>query len=143
VRPSLIIPRLRSGCPIFSNRVAGAASLKHALMQDDFPVPHAFVVRAPLEVGDPMLSDLEQDVTLGFAVAIAVSNTSDERGQDASEAMADCIAEVVAAIKGWTPNGALFAPILLAGETGDYTDWTRARAWTQLDFTSASTTAAL
>jgi hypothetical protein len=80
---------------------------------------------------------------MGFAVAIAVSNTADERGQDASEALADCIAEVVAALQGWTPDGELYAPILLVGETGDYTDWTRARAWTQLDFTSASTTAAL
>ncbi len=143
MRPSLIIPRLRSECPIFSNRVAGAASLKHALMQDDFAVPHAFVVRAPMEVAEAMLSDLDQDINLNFAVAIAVSYTADDRGQDASEALADCIAEVVAAIKGWTPDGELYAPILLAGETGDYTDWTRARAWTQLDFTSASTTAAL
>jgi len=112
-------------------------------MQDDFSVPHAFVVRAPMEVGQPMLSDLDQGINLGFAVAIAVSNTADDRGQDASEALADCIAEIAAALIGWTPNGALFAPILLVGETGDYTDWTRARAWTQLDFTASSTTAAL
>lgn len=143
MRPSLIIPRLRTECATFSNRVAGAASLRQALLQDDFPVPHAFVVRSPMEVTETVLSGLEQDLTLGFAVAIAVSNTSDPRGQDASEALADCIAEVVAALKGWTPDGTLYAPILLVGETGDYTDWTRARAWTQLDFAAASTTAAL
>ena len=141
MRPSLIIPRLRAQCPVFQQRVAGAATFRQVVLQDDFPVPHAFVL--PLgdsADGDVMVSGLDQELTTRFSVNVAVANTSDERGQAAAELIYDARAELIAALVGWTPDAARFSPILYRGMPDD-PDITRARAWAQFDFEALAFTA--
>jgi hypothetical protein len=140
MRPSLVIPRIRAQCPIFANRVAGSATYRQVALQDDFPVPHAFVL--PLgdaADGEVMLSNLDQELTTRFAVVVAVANTSDERGQAAAEIIFDARAQLIAALVGWTP-GASFAAVLYRGMPDD-PDINRARAWAQFDFEALAYTA--
>lgn len=141
MRPSLIIPRLRAQCPIFASRVAGAASYRQVSQQDDFQVPHAFVLLGTDNAdGEVMLSSLDQELTTRIAVVVAVANTADERGQDASEAIYDIRAQLIAALVGWTPDAAKFSPILYRGMPDD-PELTRARAWAQFDFEALAYTA--
>jgi hypothetical protein len=140
MRPSLVIPRIRAQCPIFANRVAGSATYRQVSLQDDFAVPHAFVL--PLGEaadGEVMLSNLDQELTTRFAVVVAVANTSDERGQAAAEVIFDARAQLIAALVGWAPNPT-FAPVLYRGMPDD-PDITRARAWAQFDFEARAYTA--
>lgn len=140
MRPSLVIPRLKEQVAALSGRVAAAASLEQAMDQTGVAVPHAFVVPgAEVAEGEVMLSPLVQDVTLRFSVVLGVANTADERGQGAIEAIVDLRNSVVAALVGWTPDAARFAPLLYAG--GDEVIVTRARAHTQFEFTTTSSTA--
>lgn len=141
MRPSLVIPRIRAQCAIFANRVAGAATYRQVSLQDDFPVPHAFIL--PLGEaadGEVMLSSLDQELTTRFAVVVAVANTSDERGQAAAEVMFDARAQLLAALVGWTPDATRYAPVLYRGMPDD-PDLNRARAWAQFDFEALAYTA--
>lgn len=141
MRPSLIIPRVRAACPVFQQRVAGAATYRQVSLQDDFPVPHAFVL--PLgdaADGDVMISTLDQAITTRFAVVVAVANTSDERGQAAAEFIFTARAQLIAALVGWTPEQGRYSPILYRGMPDD-PDITRARAWAQFDFEAEASTA--
>lgn len=141
MRPSLVIPRLRAQCPVFANRVAGAATYRQVAVQDDFPVPHAFLLPlGDVEDGEVMLSALDQELTTRFAVVVAVANTSDERGQAAAELIHDARAELIAALVGWTPDAARYSPVLYRGMPDD-PDITRARAWAQFDFEANAYTA--
>lgn len=140
MRPSLIIPRLRAQCPLFVNRVAGSATYRQVSIQDDFPVPHAFVLPMGESDAEVMLSSLDQELTTRFAVVVAVSNTSDERGQAAAEAIYDIRVELLTALVGWTPDATRYAPILYRGMPDD-PDITRSRAWVQFDFESLTYTA--
>jgi hypothetical protein len=140
MRPSLIIPRIRAQCPIFVNRVAGSATYRQAALQDDFPVPHAFVL--PLgdnADGEVMLSNLDQELTTRFAVVVCVSNLSDERGQEAAEAIYAARAQLLAALVGWVPAVG-FGAVLYQGMPDD-PDISRARAWAQFDFAALDYTA--
>ncbi len=141
MRPSLIIPRLRTQCPIFVNRVAGSATYRQVSLQDDFPVPHAFVLpQGESAEGEVMLSALDQEIATRFAVVVAVANTSDERGQAAAEAFYDIRVQLLAALVGWTPDASRFAPILYRGMPDD-PDINRSRAWAQFDFEALAYTA--
>lgn len=141
MRPSLIIPRIRAQCSAFANRVAGAATYRQVSLQDDFPVPHGFVM--PLSEtadGDVMISSLDQELTVRFAVVVAVSNVSDERGQAAAEQFYTIRAQLLGALVGWTPDATKFSPILYRGMPDD-PDINRARAWAQFDFEATAYTA--
>ncbi|MFH5927151.1 phage tail terminator protein [Roseomonas xinghualingensis] len=137
IRPSLVIPRIKAQCPIFANRVAGAAAMRKALLQDDFPVPHAFVV--PLSdtgEGEVSLSDLAQELPARFGVVVVVDNTSDEPGMAAAEKLMNVRDELHAALIGWAPSEA-HAPCIYVGMPDD-PDTSRARCWAQFDFTSTA-----
>lgn len=141
MRPSLVIPRIRTQCGIFQNRVAGAATYRQVSLQDDFPVPHAFVIPlGDVADGEVMVSALDQELTTRFAVVVAVANTSDERGQAAGEAIYDIRAALLGALVGWTPDAARYSPVLYRGMPDD-PDVTRARAWAQFDFEANAYTA--
>ena len=141
MRPSLVIPRLRAQCPIFANRVAGSATYRQVSLQDDFPVPHAFVLpMSEMADGDITLSSVDQELTTRFAVVVAVSNTNDERGQAASEAIYDVRAQLIAALVGWTPDATRYGAVLYRGMPDD-PDLNRARAWVQFDFEATAFTA--
>ena len=141
MRPSLIIPRIKAECPIFAGRVAGSATMRRVFEQTDFPVPHAFVVTLGEEPsGDVTLSDLDQELTRRFSVTVAVDNTSDERGQAASEVLEDCRNQLLAALVGWSPDPERYGAVFYAGMPYDI-DISRARAWAQLDWQLTAYTA--
>jgi hypothetical protein len=137
IRPSLIIQRIRAECPIFGGRVAGAATMRKLYANDDFPVPHAFVL--PLsDTGEAVveLSDLATELPARFGVVVAVENTSDAPGMGAAEALMDARDQLHAALIGWGPvEGA--APCLYEGMPDD-PDTSRVRAWAQFDFRSTA-----
>jgi hypothetical protein len=137
IRPSLVIPRIRAQCPIFAGRVAGAATMRKLYANDDFPVPHAFVI--PLSdsgEAEVMLSDLAMDLAVRFAVVVAVDNTTDEPGMAAAETLMDARDQLHAALIGWAPSEA-HAPCIYAGMPDD-PDTSRLRAWCQMDFVSTA-----
>jgi hypothetical protein len=133
VRPSLIIPRLRASCPIFSGRVAGAADFAAASLADDVPVPYAFVLPGGDVPGEQeLIGQALQQLQDRFTVAVCVSNTSDERGQAGAEQLHDIRAELLTALLGWSP-AAEFGPTSYLGSDGDPTI-DRARIWHAFDF---------
>lgn len=141
MRPSLVIPHLRTACPVFANRVAGASQLRTAIGNDNLAVPHAFVVLIMDRAADEaILSPLQQEIVSRFAVIVAVANTSDERGQSASEALCDIKRDLLTALVGWTPDLSRYSPCLYEGMPED-PDSTRERAWAQFDFISTATSA--
>lgn len=137
IRPSLVIPRIVAQCPIFAGRVAGAAAMRKLYAQDDFPVPHAFVI--PLsDTGESevMLSDLAQELAVRFAVVVAVDNTSDEPGMAAAEMLMTARDQLHAALIGWKPSET-HAECLYAGMPDD-PDTSRIKCWAQFDFASTA-----
>lgn len=130
----LIIDRLKATCPIFLGRVSGAAALAQAVeLAADWTVPAAFVV--PLsETADQneLLGDFSsQWVAIRFGVAILVSNTSDEPGFTAAEAVVDAFAQIRAALVGWQPSETFQAIDYVSGELGEFD---RARLFWELQF---------
>lgn len=135
MRPSLIIPRLRASCPIFSGRVFGAAAYAVAAEQVDVVVPAAFVIPAGDSAQpDELIGAHLQEVEDRFAIVVAVSNTADERGQDGAEQLHDVRAQLIAALCGWSPDAAT-DPINYLGADGE-PQIDRARIWHSFDFSA-------
>lgn len=103
---SLIIAALRARCPIFENRVAGAAEFKALSENAKLKLPAAYVVPADDTVGEhKSQTDYWQVLTEGFAVIIALDNRRDARGQAAAfDAVDDIRAEIWKALLGWQPD---------------------------------------
>ena len=139
MRPSLIIPRLREQCPIFNNRVAGAATFAKAADNPTFAVPHAFVL--PLSesaTGDTQFSGLDQELMTRLAITVCVAN-EDDRGQQSLEVIYDIRAQLLRALVGWQP-GPQFGPLMYVGMP-DEPAINRARVWLQFDFQGLDFTA--
>ena len=138
MRPSLIIPRLRAQCPVFSNRVAGAIQFRQAMGADDFPVPHAFVLlMGVVPTGQDLISGYDQVVNAQLQVVVAVSSAADDRGQDASEQMISCFVQVRDALLGWTPDPQRYGPIITDGLVlSEGESFTRARSWAEVNIVS-------
>ena len=141
MRPSLIIPRLREQCPVFSGRVAGAIDYRRAIESDDFAVPHAFVLLAAIAPdGDEQISTLDQEVSCQLSVMLAVAADADVTGQDASQQLFSCFVQIRSALLGWTPDATLYTPFAMDGlmlADGEAT-FLRARAWAQCDITASA-----
>lgn len=138
--PDAVIARLRAQCPIFSSRVAGTAAETRASEQTEFPVPHAFFMPGAIEPGEgEEISPLDQHLTVRFRVLIAVDNSADDRGQAGATGLLAATRQVVAALVGWTPDAATFAPILFDGLEDSF-DSNRARLWGGLAFRTSTTT---
>jgi hypothetical protein len=135
IRPSLIYKRIQEQCPIFEGRVAGAASLRTLYMEDDFAVPHAFVLPlADTGESDFELSELAQKLPARFGVVVAVDNSSDEPGMSAAEMLMDARDQLHAALIGWQPSED-HAECIYIGMADD-PDTSRVRAWAEFDFAS-------
>ncbi|MCP1289823.1 hypothetical protein NK214_06420 [Chromobacterium sp. S0633] len=102
-----IIAQLRSYCPSFAGRVAGALELA-ALLDDGAPMmnlPAAYVVptredpQTPTTTA-PYMQDLEEK----FDVVVALAPV-DERGQAVADRLHDLRAELWRALIGWSPPG--------------------------------------
>lgn len=135
MRPSLIIPRLRASCPSFANRIGGAVDFEGAQLAEELATPCAFVIPIATSPSENQLLGgvIAQDVTDVFGVAVCVSNTANERGQDSAETMHDLLDEVRDALLGWSP-GADFGPVEWAGI--EFTAPDRARLWATISFST-------
>lgn len=129
-----IIAALRARCPIFENRVAGAAQFKDLPEVGKMKLPAAYVVPGDDSPGEQKSqTDYWQDLTEGFAVIVFVSNGRDERGQFASyDVVHDVRQMLFKALLGWNPEER-GEPITYAG--GTLLDVNRHELSYQFDFT--------
>ncbi len=135
MRPSLVIPRIRTACPGFENRVAGASGLDDAMevvmeAQPGLAVPCAIVLWEGDEPGnDVTLSTgglgMDQELIGRFSVTVIVDGKADSRGQNSAERLIDARNELLAALVGWSPDVARFGACLYAG-TADAPVYNRA-----------------
>lgn len=131
-----IIARLKSEVPAFSNRVFGSAAYAQAMnTQLEMALPHAFVIPTAIEAEpNELMGGLTlQRVSEAFRVVIVVDNTSDERGQTASEAVEAHLSGVITALVGWQ-NEAGYSDFELVG--GEMESIDRARLGWGFDFTT-------
>ena len=129
-----IIAALRARCPIFENRVAGAAQFKYLPEVGKMKLPVAYVVPGDDSPGEQKSqTDYWQDLTEGFSVIVFVSNGRDERGQFASyDVVHDVRQMLFKALLGWNPEER-GEPITYAG--GTLLDVNRHELSYQFDFT--------
>lgn len=132
---SLIITQLRTYCPSFNSRVGGAADWNVIPDVTALSLPCAYVVPLDDNPG-PMQSKngYRQQLRDGFAVIIRVSNTADERGQAATDAVRTLRAEVWAALLAWQPSASYGA---IEYEGGNLLQMNRAVMDYQLEFAAA------
>lgn len=127
-----IISALRTRCPNFGNRIAGAAQFKLLPENAALAVPCAFVI--PLD-DSPQESraqnSVRQALTDSFAVVVAVSNVADEKGQIGAQSIHSLRAEVWAALLGWRPDLRYDG---INYEGGHLLSLDRARLWYQFEF---------
>ena len=127
-----VVAAVRQRCPSFASRVAGAAEYTAALSATALPVPFAFVIPLDDSAGESQSENtLRQALTDSFAVVVAVSNVSDERGQAGTAAVSTLRRELWAALLGWEPGPAYGA---LHYQGGSLRDLDRARLWYQFEF---------
>ncbi len=101
-----IIATLRARCPVFDNRVAGAAQFKNLPDTGKLRLPAAYVVPGDDNASEQRSqSDYWQTISEGFSVIIFVSNGVDERGQSASfDVVHDIRNMLFRALLGWNPE---------------------------------------
>ncbi|WP_370548359.1 hypothetical protein NMD69_05280 [Edwardsiella tarda] len=101
-----IIATLRAKCPIFENRVAGAAQFKDLPEAGKLRLPAAYVVPGDDAPGEQKSqTDYWQDLKEGFSVIVMLSNGRDERGQFASyDVVHDVRHMLFKALLGWNPD---------------------------------------
>lgn len=131
---NLVIAQIRTYCPLFSGRVAGAAEFALLPENATLPVPCAYVIPLDDTPGERMsLNDVRQPIIDAISVIIAVDNTADERGQSAvNNARQTHRAALWAALLGWQPDPALYRGMEYQG--GNLIAKDRARLWYQFDF---------
>ena len=128
----LIVQALRTRCPVFVNRVAGAADFKMLEEATHLAVPCAFVV--PLDDSpdqNASSNSTRQTMVDSFAVIVALDNTPDEKGQGAAATVDSLRTALWAALLGWQPT-ADYDGITYQG--GQLLRLTRARLWYQFEF---------
>lgn len=127
-----IIKALRERCPIFSDRVGGAAQFKLLPENAALPVPCAFVI--PLDDSPDEArsqNSVRTNLKDSFAVVVALSNTADEKGQAASGGMHAMRATLWSALLGWQPDEDYDG---INYEGGHLVQIDRARLWYQFEF---------
>lgn len=130
-----IIAALRTRCPAFATRVAGAAQFKMLPETAAMATPCAFVL--PLDDSpDPPASPnmVKQFLDEGFAVVVAIDNSVDERGQASSYTVQSLRTELWRALLGWQPTPQ-HSGIAYGG--GHLLQIDRARLWFQFEFSAA------
>lgn len=101
----LVITQLKTWAPSLGARVSGAAAFKRLKENTALATPCAFVL--PL-ADDPQpaasQNAVRQYMVDSFAVVVAVSNATDERGQGAAATIDAMRGELWAALLGWRPT---------------------------------------
>ena len=121
---------------VFADRIAGAAEYKRLPETANLAMPAAYVI--PLDDNAEAMDSANgysQIVRDGFAVIVAVSNATDERGQAGYTSVAAIRAALWAALLAWKPDAA-HGPIQYEG--GALLDMDRARLYYQFEFSAAT-----
>ncbi|MCC7005071.1 MAG: hypothetical protein IT497_00325 [Ottowia sp.] len=101
---NIIIAELRKRCPLFEQRVGGAAEFSPLPEGANLVVPAAYVIPLDDEVGPPSSGQgYRQTLTEGFTVVVALSNKADERGQSARTMLDQVRAALWRVLLGWSP----------------------------------------
>lgn len=101
----LVITQLKDWAPVFSGRVAGAAAFKRIKENTALETPCAFVLPLADDPQPPISQNVVRQMLVdSFAVVVAVSNVSDERGQGAATAIEAMRRALWAALLGWRPT---------------------------------------
>jgi len=130
-----IITQLRTYCPTFVNRVAGAAEFQVIPDGSALAVPCAYVLPLDDNPGQQRSANgYRQQLRDAFAVVVRVSNTGDERGQSAMTTVYTLRAEIFKALLAWQPS-ATYAAIEYDG--GNLLQMNRAVLDYQLEFSAA------
>ncbi|MEY3760069.1 MAG: hypothetical protein RIR39_1560 [Pseudomonadota bacterium] len=131
---NVVINQLRTYCPSFAGRVAGAAQFKKLSETANFSLPSAYVIPLDDSPGERMsLNDVRQPMIESFAVIVALSNVPDERGQDSIYSIYyKARKEIWAALLGFQPDPAIYRGIEYQGS--NLLELDRARIWYQFDF---------
>lgn len=130
-----IISALRTRCPTFATRVAGAAQFKLLPENASLAVPCAFVIPLDDNPQDSMaMNSVRQALKDSFAVVVAVSNVADEKGQGSASNIHSLRAELWAALLGWRPDLRYDG---ITYEGGQALGLDRARLWYQFEFGAA------
>lgn len=127
-----IIAALKARCPVFQNRVAGAAQFKILPESSGLSVPCAYVIPLDDNPGESRSQNgVLQSLTDSFAVVVAISNVADERGQTGAANVHALRAALWSALLGWSPTerhgGVTY-------EGGSLVALDRARLWYQFEF---------
>jgi len=131
-----VIQALRARCPSFANRVAGAAEYKPLPESAALSVPCAFVIPLDDNPSENKSQNVtRQTMTESFAVIVAISNATDERGQAAAHSTDTIRTALWAALLGWSPDEAIYDGITYEG--GSLLSLDRARLWYQFEFGAA------
>jgi hypothetical protein len=150
-----VVTRLRAECALFEERVASSSRLERVSDQTELAVPHAFFVLDSVEpMEDVEISAVssvlpgESGTTdtmlrIGFQIIIAVDNSSDDRGESGTNALAIATASIAHALINWTPDDAEYSPIMFDGmeRLGELSN--RARLWGVLAFHTETRTSLL
>lgn len=129
-----VITQLRSQVAALSNRVGGAALFAQVAETESLAVPHAFVVPVADDASDSQTSGpITQVVEEVFGVIVAISNTEDERGFDANEALDDIRTALWDALIGWPPAAGMAGCQYIGSEVLTIS---RARLWRQFNFST-------
>lgn len=127
-----VIEAVKTRCPSFGGRVAGAAQFQVLPESANLSMPAAYVI--PLDDNpEPNRSQTgyRQTIREAFAVVVALSNVSDERGQSAATSLHSIRAELWASLLGWEP-GAEYDGVEYEG--GNLLHLDRARMYYQFEF---------
>lgn len=129
-----IIAALRTRCPVFTNRIAGAAQFKTLPESAAMQLPCAFVIPLDDSPGESRSQNsVRQELSEAFAVIVALDNTVDEKGQGGAASVHAMRAVLWSALLGWQP-GADSSGIVYEG--GHLLGLDRARLWWQFEFSA-------
>jgi hypothetical protein len=107
VKVKVLIDRIKSDCASFSSRVAGSAEFENADIEGaDMAVPQAFalLVADSPEENQTFGEVVTQYLRERWRVIVVVSNTTDRRGQAATNTLDDIRDELFAGLLGWAPD---------------------------------------
>lgn len=131
-----IVSALRTRCPSFATRVAGAAEFKALPANANLVMPAAYVIPLDDDAGaQDSQNGYSQIIRDSFAVVVVVNNAPDERGQGAVTNVEPLRSELWAAVLGWKPS-ASYGPIQYEG--GQLLSMDRARLYYQFEFSAAT-----
>ena len=117
-----VIARLKAQLTAF-RQIGGAADLEAVDGAASVAVPAAFVLPLSERAGQVAhLSGAPQQIDVRFLVVLVISNRRDATGAAALNDLQARRDQVLAALRGWKPTGALAAPMWQGGDVMRFAD---------------------